>query len=171
MGRMTDDGRHEGVVVHIFADGMSGSSWAGGPAADTAADGMSLKGELQARTDEEIVAWRAVCTDCTDHHYRNCWHGPVWTRVATEAEHDLAQRRIHNTDRFGLPEDIENLIMADWERHIAPSLPVYPLPKPDDDTRFTLGLTADVAKVLERHGYPKPQAGETSSVCGRRCST
>ncbi len=35
----------------------------------------------------------------------------------------------------------------------------YPLPKPEDDDRFTFGLAADVADVLERHGYPKIQAG------------
>lgn len=31
----------------------------------------------------------------------------------------------------------------------------YPLPRPDDDPRFTFGLQLDVAKVLERHGFPK----------------
>lgn len=35
----------------------------------------------------------------------------------------------------------------------------YPLPRPDDDARFTLGLTLDVAKVLEEHGYPPVVAG------------
>lgn len=34
---------------------------------------------------------------------------------------------------------------------------VYPIsPQPDDDARFTLGLAADVADVLARHGYPEP---------------
>jgi hypothetical protein len=36
----------------------------------------------------------------------------------------------------------------------------YPLrPCPDDDPRFTFGLVVDVAKVLERHGYPPPASG------------
>lgn len=31
----------------------------------------------------------------------------------------------------------------------------YPIqPRPDDDDRFTRGLTIDVAKVLTDHGYP-----------------
>lgn len=31
----------------------------------------------------------------------------------------------------------------------------YPLrPAPEDDPRFTLGLSLDVAEVLQRHGYP-----------------
>ena len=34
----------------------------------------------------------------------------------------------------------------------------YPLPKIDDDPRFTVGLTLDVVKVLEEHGYPRPEA-------------
>lgn len=36
----------------------------------------------------------------------------------------------------------------------------YPIrPVPDDDPRFRLGLTLDVAAVLEKHGYPKIEAG------------
>ncbi|MEV4423999.1 hypothetical protein AB0K23_01220 [Streptomyces sp. NPDC049602] len=36
----------------------------------------------------------------------------------------------------------------------------YPIsPRPDDDPRFTFGLTIDVAKVLEDHGYPPVKAG------------
>lgn len=35
---------------------------------------------------------------------------------------------------------------------------VYPIrPEPEDDPRFTLGLTIDVAEVLVRHGYPDPR--------------
>jgi hypothetical protein len=36
----------------------------------------------------------------------------------------------------------------------------YPIsPRPDDDPRFTFGLTIDVAEVLEKHGYPPVKAG------------
>jgi hypothetical protein len=36
----------------------------------------------------------------------------------------------------------------------------YPIrPQPDDDPRFTLGLTLDVAQVLEQHGYPPVHNG------------
>ena len=30
----------------------------------------------------------------------------------------------------------------------------YPLPRPDDDPRFTLGLAVDLRDVLTEHGYP-----------------
>lgn len=30
----------------------------------------------------------------------------------------------------------------------------YPLPRPDDDPRFTFGLMLDVRQVLTDHGYP-----------------
>ncbi len=30
----------------------------------------------------------------------------------------------------------------------------FPIPRPADDKRFTLGLTLDLAAVLARHGYP-----------------
>lgn len=32
--------------------------------------------------------------------------------------------------------------------------PAYPLERPGDDARFTVGLLLDVAAVLQRHGYP-----------------
>jgi hypothetical protein len=41
------------------------------------------------------------------------------------------------------------------------SMPVYPIPRPrsGEDTRFTLGLTLDVAEVLACHGYPPVATG------------
>lgn len=36
---------------------------------------------------------------------------------------------------------------------------VYPLPRPDDDPRFTLGLAVAVAGVLAEHGYPPITSG------------
>lgn len=36
------------------------------------------------------------------------------------------------------------------------SLGVYPMPQPDDDPRFTLGLALDFRDVLTKHGYPEP---------------
>jgi hypothetical protein len=44
----------------------------------------------------------------------------------------------------------------------APSQPAaYPIPRPrtGNDTRFTLDLALDVAKVLTRHGYPRIACG------------
>jgi hypothetical protein len=45
--------------------------------------------------------------------------------------------------------------------HTAQPAPAYPLPHPEsgDDSRFTIGLTLDVADVLTRHGYPPLTAG------------
>lgn len=31
----------------------------------------------------------------------------------------------------------------------------YPMPAPTDDPRFSFGLTLEVARVLEKHGYPE----------------
>lgn len=38
--------------------------------------------------------------------------------------------------------------------------PQYPIPAPENDPRFTLGLTLDVAEALERRGYPRLATGE-----------
>lgn len=35
----------------------------------------------------------------------------------------------------------------------------YPLPRPDNDPRFTFGLTLNVSKVLAQHGYPPLTSG------------
>ncbi|MEU2236117.1 hypothetical protein [Streptomyces vietnamensis] len=36
----------------------------------------------------------------------------------------------------------------------------YPIqPRPEDDPRFNVGLTVDVIKVLEDHGYPPVKNG------------
>lgn len=37
---------------------------------------------------------------------------------------------------------------------------LYPMPAPDKDPRFTLGLLYDAAKMLEAHGYPMPTAAD-----------
>lgn len=37
--------------------------------------------------------------------------------------------------------------------------PAYPLPRPDDDPRFTVGLALDVGKVLAAAGYPPISTG------------
>ena len=36
---------------------------------------------------------------------------------------------------------------------------VYPLPRAEDDPRFTVGLLSDLRDVFERHGYPKVAEG------------
>ena len=40
-----------------------------------------------------------------------------------------------------------------------PAPRVYPLPRPAADDRFTYGLLADLADLLETHGYPRPTSG------------
>ncbi|HEX8627935.1 MAG TPA: hypothetical protein VF755_07175 [Catenuloplanes sp.] len=40
-----------------------------------------------------------------------------------------------------------------------PAPVVYPMPAPDDDARFTFGLTLDIGEVLAEHGYPPIKSG------------
>lgn len=35
----------------------------------------------------------------------------------------------------------------------------YPLPRTENDPRFTLGLVIDVIRVLQEHGYPTIECG------------
>ena len=128
MGRQTDDGRHEGYVAHLFADGMYGGTWSNGPVATSTADGALLDSkQWQYRTQDEVVGWRVICTDMRNYKAPECWRGPVWTRVATAAEADPERHRVYAPDPYGLDEDTSDLIMLDWERHIAPSQAAYPV--------------------------------------------
>jgi hypothetical protein len=42
--------------------------------------------------------------------------------------------------------------------------PVYPLPAPGSDPRFTYGLVLDIADVLTGHGYPPPAATDWADL-------
>ncbi|WP_280426419.1 hypothetical protein [Nocardia carnea] len=120
MGREDETGRHEGFVAHVFADGMYGSSWNGvSPVANNTPDGDLLAYEQwQPRSIDEIVGWRSTCTDT--RRGRECWHGPLWTRVTDPADHDPAAHKLYSSYTTGPGEDDEDLMMQEWEAHIAP---------------------------------------------------
>lgn len=121
MGRVTGDGRHEGAVHHFFADGTYGASTeAAGPIATTAPGG-ALLAEWQTHTWDDVVAFQAICVDCSNplNGYPQCWEGSTWITVAADADHDPANRRIRRP-ADGLSEEIEDLILAEWEQHIRP---------------------------------------------------
>lgn len=120
MGWQTEDGQHEGYVAHEFADGCHGSSWSGGPVADTGAGGTMLPvAEWQTRGDAEVVGWRPVC-DQLSNHGRECWRGELWTRVTEPSDHDPKLRRIYS-DTADLDEDIRDVLMQEWQAHVAPT--------------------------------------------------
>lgn len=165
MGRQTDDGRHEGHVAHIFADGMSGGGWGGGrPTATTAADGTRLD-DRQYRRGADVVAWQVICTDNSTYRYPECWRGPVWTRVATEAEHDPAQHRIYcGDDRAMLPEDVEDLLMEDWDRHIAPFQGCYAIEVAAEAVAEAQKELTDAVRSAREHGASWEAIGRAAGM-------
>lgn len=165
MGRMTEDGRHEGAVVHIFADGMYGATWSGGPVATDRADGSSLKtDEWQKRSWDEVVAFRVQCTNCSTSRYPECWRGPEWTRVHTEAQQDYSQRRIYAPDRWGLNQDDEERIERDWERHIAPYVAVQPVATATEEVSRAQDQLAEVVREVRAGGASWKDIGEAAAV-------
>jgi hypothetical protein len=43
--------------------------------------------------------------------------------------------------------------------------PVYPLPAPaGDDARFSYGLLHDIAEVLQRNGFPRPEGTDWADL-------
>ncbi|MEU6584364.1 hypothetical protein [Nocardia sp. NPDC046763] len=130
MGRQTEDGRHEGYVAFVFADGMSGGSYSAGTAIATKGpDGKQLDyADWQHRPEAEVIGWRATCSDCSGMTTRGSthWQGPLWKRAQTPAAQNLDELRIYS-DKARLPEEIEDLILDAWEEHIAPTLGTYPV--------------------------------------------
>ncbi|MGW4241166.1 hypothetical protein [Nocardia sp. NPDC004722] len=120
MGRQADDGRHEGWIMHLFADGWGG----GGGTLDTVTafitpDGTFLQdaNQWQDRPLGEVVAWQAVCQDSATGEIH--WRGPRIDRAATPADVDAGRGYSEN----GYAEDgdalAENLYIG-WDVHIAP---------------------------------------------------
>ncbi|MGN2642459.1 hypothetical protein ACTD5D_41060 [Nocardia takedensis] len=120
MSRQTDDG-HEGWIAPVFADGMYGSIWSGaGVGVTHRADGTIVpSAEQQFRPDSEVTGWRVQCDDLNNHG-RQCWRGQFWTRVTDPFEHNPEQRRIFAEDALLTTAD-EDLMMREWEAHIAPT--------------------------------------------------
>ena len=47
----------------------------------------------------------------------------------------------------------------------APPQPVYPLPAPaDTDPRFSYGLLHDIANMLQRNGFPRPEGADWAQL-------
>jgi hypothetical protein len=122
MSRSTDDGRHEGWILHYFADGSSGG---GGrshdeTSVDYAPDGSPASTQDEFRHPGAVVAWQAICTNALDGG-AICWRGPRWERVHTPEEADPDNNRGYTKD--GLAEDgdlvAENMYI-DWEEHPLP---------------------------------------------------
>ncbi|NKY87513.1 hypothetical protein [Nocardia veterana] len=129
-----------------------------------AADGTHLgAGDWQYRTDAEVVAWQVICTDLTSSHTRECWRGPVWTRLATAAEHDPGRRRIYSADAL-LPEDLEELLMADWDRHIAPSRGCYDIESAAEAVAAAQQDLTDAVRVAREQGASWEEIGRAAGM-------
>jgi hypothetical protein len=171
MGRETEEGRHEGGVVHLFADGMSGGSWGGGPIATTAADGTRLDAsDWQTRADADVVAWQVLCTDLVRSGYPECWRGPTWTRVATAAEQDLARRRIYCADSM-LPGELEDVVMRDWEVHIAPHQRVRPVELAAEEVAKAQEALTDAVRTARAEGASWAAIGAAAGITRQSAHT
>jgi hypothetical protein len=135
-----EQGRHEGHIACVFADGLTGSGWSdGGITVSSGPDGQMLDaGEWESRPPSEVVGWRVQC-ECiparvTEEDLRHelgfwgkreRWQGPDWHRVADPALEDLDQRRVFaaTDDIAAFIDDgrpaVSELIREAWRAHAA----------------------------------------------------
>ncbi|HEY3006052.1 MAG TPA: hypothetical protein VGJ44_27135 [Kribbellaceae bacterium] len=134
MGWLSDDlCRHEGYLAMEFADGVraGGSSAAGAIVMQYDAKG-NYTGQDEIRPYDAVVGWRLVC-DCIPASVSNDqlaqdgffgrrqeWIGPLWERVSSKAEEDVAARRIYADPDVGVGihvddrDDVETAARAAW---------------------------------------------------------
>ncbi|MEU7004142.1 hypothetical protein [Nonomuraea sp. NPDC046570] len=114
MGWETVDCAHVGWAATEFPDGrISVGSEAGGTVVVRwGLEDQEPAGLLDGR---DAVGWRAVC-ECD-------WRGPLWTRVATDGEHNPGRRRVYADPGpySDTPDDIEDALMREWEGHLEPA--------------------------------------------------
>lgn len=104
MSRGTDDGRHEGWVALLFADGERASGTSGRGVIVWPDDDIKRE---EIRPFADVIAWQPQC-ECG-------WRG---------VRRLLADERDENIDRkYNEPTEArEDELMAEWERHIAPEV-------------------------------------------------
>jgi hypothetical protein len=118
MGWQTDDGDHEGWDAAEFPGGLfSVGSMNGGAMTRPLGPGgkMDHSGDPVVVDGRTAIGWRGLC-ECG-------WQGPLWQRVATIDEHDLAARRIWAPDlrEYGdTPAEVEDAIYHEWRGHLPP---------------------------------------------------
>jgi hypothetical protein len=132
----TEDGKHEGWVAALFADGaIHGSSRFDGFQASYAADGSEMFFPEDWRPHTAVVGWVGACT-CG-------WRSQPWTRASVRAGEDLAARRAFGdyvwVDGEAVTDfdpatvsgpvlfDVDHKVVAEavhaeWKRHIEPAL-------------------------------------------------
>ena len=127
MGYVTEDGRHEGYLVVLFADGERGNGTTGGGIGeDQIVVGAGMYAEdgtwtHPTRPASQVTGW-VVCCDCWtgDSFQPTTWTGPVFTRVSSPDLEDLAGRRLYASDDevASVAEriDVEEAVLAVW-RH------------------------------------------------------
>lgn len=127
MGWQSEDGKHEGWEAAQFP----GDRLSFGATGGRTGGAMVVRYDLATgrRVEEydplnpivvdgrDAVGWRGIC-ECG-------WVGPLWQRVDSAEEHDLAARRIHAPDvddlQYGdAPEEVEEAIYWEWRAHLEP---------------------------------------------------
>lgn len=164
MGRQTIDGRHEGVVAHVFADGSYGSSWASGPVATHTADGTRIDiADQPVHSHAEVVGWRAICTDPGDYRGVEHWRGPLWHRVTTLDDQDLDARRIYCGDGM-LDEESEDLICVDWEVHIGPAAELHAVALASDEVADAQHKLTEAVRAARNAGASWTDIGRAVGI-------
>lgn len=132
MGWFTEGSEHEGYVVSVFADGLYGSGGRYMEIDLMRADGRPVGHEEDPtrrawRPPSQVVGWRVAC--CCIPFHEHVILDPLWTRVWDPADQDVAAGRLYagpptsaDAADMGDREDLEQIFLDVWHRHIAPDL-------------------------------------------------
>jgi len=109
------DGQHEGSASAEFPDGrISVGSTAEGVLVQTLAGAYSSATPWAPEVVDghTAIGWRGTCS-CG-------WTAPLWRRVPSVADADLARRLVHaDPGLYGdVPMDVEECIRGEWEAHL-----------------------------------------------------
>lgn len=112
----TDDGKHEGAAMAMFADGALGGTYGPGKKVEVSeyADGTRAAFEADVRSEDDVVGWRGWCS-CG-------WRSPrSFTRVSVPELEDRGNKIAYEESPFP-PQWVEDEVHAEWKAHIAPDV-------------------------------------------------
>ena len=157
---LSDDGRHEGFVGVVLADGRVVDR-------GYARDGIHVSTDAgtEVRPYADVIGWQVRCYCAVPGGTSVLWRGEEWARAASPDEEDIFDGRLYAADN-DVPDvadvrpEVEMLAKADWWPHVAPANAVH-------DLRAAAEAAAKIGQRLDQAVKNARQAGVSWTEIGR----